>query len=134
VFGFGAFGTGIGSVMLSPLADMFGRKKIIITAVTLFGLLSFCTVFLTSVDQLLVLRPLTGFGLGAALPLTFVMANQFPPARIRARMVAAMACGFSVGAASGGLPQAEMPPFFGWPAIFIIVGVLPPVLALTASP
>jgi AAHS family 4-hydroxybenzoate transporter-like MFS transporter len=27
VFGFGAFGTGIGSVLLSPLADIFGRKR-----------------------------------------------------------------------------------------------------------
>src|SRR5256885_14663094 len=41
VFGFGAFGTGIGSVMLSPLADMFGRKRIIITAGSPFFLLSF---------------------------------------------------------------------------------------------
>src|ERR1700680_302104 len=129
VFGFGAFGTGIGSVVLSPLADIFGRKKIIVTAVTLFGLLSFCTVLLTSVDQLLILRPLTGFGLGAALPLTFVMANEFAPARIRARMIAAMACGFAVGAASGGLLQAEMLPYFGWQGIFFIGGVLPLVLA-----
>ncbi|HYK79481.1 MAG TPA: MFS transporter [Micropepsaceae bacterium] len=129
VFGFGAFGTGIGSVVLSPLADIFGRKKIIITAVTLFGLLSLCTVVLTSVDQLLILRPLTGFGLGAALPLTFVMANEFAPARIRARMIAAMACGFAVGAASGGLLQAEMLPYFGWQGIFFIGGVLPLILA-----
>ena len=65
VAGFGAFGTGIGSVLLSPMADIFGRKKIIVTAVTLFGLLTLCTVLVTSVDQLLILRPLTGFGLGA---------------------------------------------------------------------
>ena len=111
------------------LVDRFDRKKIIITAVTLFGLLSLCTVLLTSVDQLLVLRPLTGFGLGAALPLTFVMANEFAPARIRARMVAAMACGFAIGAASGGLLQAEMLPFFGWQGIFFIGGILPLILA-----
>src|SRR5258706_14865559 len=130
VFGFGAFGTGIGSVVLSPLADIFGRKKIIVTAVTLFGLLSFCTVLLTSVDQLLILRPLTGFGLGAALPLTFVMANEFAPFKTRARMVAAMACGFAVGAASGGLLQAEMVPYFGWQGIFFVGVLIPRVLAL----
>ena len=46
-----AFGTGIGSVLLSPLADIFGRKKIMVTAVTLFGLLTLCTVALTGIDQ-----------------------------------------------------------------------------------
>src|SRR6266478_7859496 len=65
VAGFGAFGTGIGSMLLSPLADVFGRKKILLVAVTMFGLLTLCTVLVTSVEGLLVLRPLTGFGLGA---------------------------------------------------------------------
>jgi AAHS family 4-hydroxybenzoate transporter-like MFS transporter len=130
VFGFGAFGTGIGSVLLSPLADIFGRKKIMVAAVTLFGLLTLVTVTLTSIDQLLILRPLTGFGLGAALPLTFVVANEFAPARIRARMVAIMATGFAVGAGSGGLLQAEMLPLFGWQGIFYIGGLFPLVLGL----
>jgi AAHS family 4-hydroxybenzoate transporter-like MFS transporter len=129
VAGFGAFGTGIGSVLLSPLADIFGRKKIMLTAVILFGLLTLCTVLVSSVEQLLVLRPLTGFGLGAALPLTFVMANEFAPRRIRARMVAAMACGFAIGAACGGLLQAELRPTFGWQGIFVVGGIIPLVLA-----
>ena len=37
------------------------------------------------------------------LPLTFVVANEYAPLRIRARMVASMACGFAIGAALGGL-------------------------------
>ena len=130
VFGAGAFGTGIGSVVLSPLADIFGRRKIIVLAVTLFGLLTLLTVTLTGIDQLLILRPLTGFGLGAALPLTFVIANEFAPARIRARMVAMMACGFAIGAASGGLLQAEMLPAYGWQGVFYVGGIFPILLAV----
>ncbi len=126
VFSWGAVGTGIGSICMGLLADIWGRKKIIIASVAVFGLLSLCTVLVTSIDQLLILRPLTGFGLGAALPLTFVMANEFAPARIRARMVAAMACGFAIGAASGGLLQAEMVPYFGWQGIFFIGGARAP--------
>jgi len=128
-FSFGAYGTGIGSVLLSPLADIFGRKRVVIGAVILFGFFSLATVLLTSIDQLLILRPLTGFGLGAALPLTFVIANEFAPARIRARMVAIMACGFAIGAACGGLLQAEMAPYFGWQGIFLIGGIFPLLLA-----
>jgi AAHS family 4-hydroxybenzoate transporter-like MFS transporter len=133
VFSWGAVGTGIGSIFMGLLADIFGRKRIMIAAVTLFGLLSFCTMLVTSIEQLMILRPLTGFGLGAALPLTFVMANEFAPGRIRARMVAAMACGFAIGAASGGLLQAEMVPYFGWQGIFFIGGAVPLVLALALA-
>jgi MFS transporter, AAHS family, 4-hydroxybenzoate transporter len=130
VVSLGAVGTGIGSICMGFLADIFGRKKIIITAVTVFGLLSLCTVLVSSVDELMIIRPLTGFGLGAALPLTFVMVNEFAPPRIRARMIAAMAWGFAIGAASGGLLQAELVPYFGWQGIFFVGGVLPLVLAL----
>jgi AAHS family 4-hydroxybenzoate transporter-like MFS transporter len=133
VISLGAVGTGLGSIFLGLLADIFGRKKIMIASVTVFGLLSLCTVFVTSIDQLLILRPLTGFGLGAALPLTFVMANEFAPFKTRARMVAAMACGFAIGAASGGLLQAEMVPYFGWQGIFFVGGIIPLVLALALA-
>jgi AAHS family 4-hydroxybenzoate transporter-like MFS transporter len=133
VFSWGAVGSGIGSICMGLMADMFGRKKIMIASVALFGLLSLCTVLVTSIEQLLILRPLTGFGLGAALPLTFVMANEFAPPRIRARMIAAMACGFAIGAASGGLLQAEMVPYFGWQGIFLIGGVVPLVLAVALA-
>lgn len=126
---FGAIGTGVGSICMGFLADIFGRRNMIIAAVAVFGVLSLGTVLVTSIDQLMILRALTGFGLGAALPLTFVMANEFAPPRIRARMMAAMAWGFALGAASGGLLQAEMVPYFGWQGIFFVGGVVPLLLA-----
>jgi AAHS family 4-hydroxybenzoate transporter-like MFS transporter len=129
VFALGALGTGLGSIVLGFLADIFGRKKVMIAAVTIFGLLTLGTAFLTNVEQLRIWRLLTGFGLGAALPLTFVVANEFAPARIRARMVASMACGFAVGALSGGLLEAALLPFLGWQAIFYVGGVVPLLLA-----
>ncbi len=129
VFAFGAFGTGIGSIMLGPLADVFGRRRIMITTVTIFGALTFVTAFLHTIDELRIWRLLTGFGLGAALPLTFVIANEFAPTRIRARMIAVMACGFAVGALSGGLLEAALIPVWGWQAIFYVGGVVPLLLA-----
>jgi MFS transporter, AAHS family, 4-hydroxybenzoate transporter len=129
VFALGAFGTGLGSVLLGPLADTLGRRKVMIACVALFGVLTFFTAFLNSVDQLRFWRLLTGFGLGAALPLTFVIANEFAPSQIRARMIAAMACGFAIGALSGGLLEAALIPYLGWQGIFYFGGVVPLVLA-----
>lgn len=129
VFALGAFGTGLGSVLLGPLADIAGRRKVMIGCVALFGALTFVTAFLTSVDSLRIWRLLTGFGLGAALPLTFVVANEFAPVRFRARMIAVMACGFAIGALSGGLLEAALIPVFGWQAIFYFGGVVPLLVA-----
>jgi len=129
VFAFGAFGTGVGSILLGPLADVFGRRKLMIATVAIFGVLTFFTAFAHSTDELRIWRLLAGFGLGAALPLTFVVANEFAPSRIRARMIAAMACGFAVGALSGGLLEAALIPLFGWQAIFYFGGIVPVILA-----
>ncbi len=130
VFALGALGTGLGSIVLGFLADIFGRKKGMIAAVAIFGILTLGTPYLTSIEQLRIWRLLTGFGLGAALPLTFVIANEFAPARIRARMVASMATGFAVGALTGGLLEAALLPYLGWQAIFYVGGVVPLILAL----
>jgi MFS transporter, AAHS family, 4-hydroxybenzoate transporter len=130
VFAFGAFGTGLGSVVLGVLADIFGRKKVMIVTVTIFGFLTFGTAFLTTIDELRFWRLLTGFGLGAALPLTFVVVNEFAPMRTRARMISYMACGFAVGALSGGLLEAALLPYWGWPAIFYVGGAVPLLLAV----
>jgi AAHS family 4-hydroxybenzoate transporter-like MFS transporter len=127
---FGAIGTGIGSICMGFLADIFGRRTMIIAAVAVFGVLTLGTVLVTSIEQLMIIRAATGFGLGAALPLTFVLANEFAPPRMRARMMAAMAWGFAIGAASGGLLQAEMVPYFGWQGIFFVGGVVPLLLAI----
>ena len=133
VFAFGAFGTGLGSIVLGLLADIFGRRKVMIVTVAIFGVMTFGTVFLANVEQLRIWRLLTGFGLGAALPLTFVIANEFAPAKIRGRMIAFMACGFAVGALSGGLLEASLLPYLGWQAVFYVGGVVPLVLAVTLT-
>ncbi|MSP94212.1 MAG: MFS transporter [Alphaproteobacteria bacterium] len=130
VFALGALGTGLGSLVLGFLADIFGRKKVMIAAVAIFGILTLGTAFLTGIDQLRIWRLLTGFGLGAALPLTFVIANEFAPSRIRGRMLASMACGFAVGALTGGLLEAALLPYLGWQAIFYVGGVVPLILAV----
>src|SRR5579864_447492 len=130
VFALGALGTGLGSVVLGPLADILGRRKVMIATVTIFGVLTFFTAYLTSIEELRIWRLLTGFGLGAALPLTFVIANEFAPLRIRTRMIAVMACGFAIGALSGGLLETALIPVLGWQGIFYVGGIVPLLLAI----
>src|SRR3979409_1627804 len=134
VFSAGLFGLMMGALAFGPLADRIGRKKIIILSTLAFGIGTLVTAFVQDVNSLLAVRFLTGLGLGGAMPNAIAMTSEFNPRRRRATMVMIMFCGFSVGAALGGLLAAALIPQFGWPASFIVGAIAPlllvPILAL----
>src|SRR6202163_1513179 len=134
VFSAGLFGLMIGALGVGPLADRIGGKKIIIFSTLAFGIGTLITAFVQDVNTLLAIRFLTGLGLGGAMPNTIAMTSEFSPHRRRATMVMIMFCGFSAGAALGGLLAAALIPHFGWRSVFIVGGIAPlllaPILAL----
>ena len=124
------FGLALGALTAGPLADRFGRRKVLIGAVAIFGLACSASGFSRGLTELVVLRFVTGLGLGAAMPNAITLVSEFCPDRRRATITNAMFCGFPLGAAFGGFLAAWMIPHFGWRSVLVLGGAMPLVLTV----
>ena len=92
----------IGALVSGPTADRFGRKIVLTVAMLIFGGFTFASAYASGLDQLVVLRFLTGIGLGAAMPNATTLFSEYCPKRVRSILVVCMFCGFNLGMAIGG--------------------------------
>jgi MFS transporter, AAHS family, 4-hydroxybenzoate transporter len=129
IFSSALVGLMIGYLVLSPLSDRFGHRRVLIVSTVLFALFTGVTVLSTGVTQLIVLRLFTGMGLGAAIPSTVALASEYSPKRVRASVVLAIYCGFSLGFVVAGVAAASLLPHFGWRSLLWIGAAVPLVLA-----
>lgn len=125
VFAAGLLGTMSGAFVFGPLADRFGRKNVLLSAVSLFGLCALGTITSTTINEFYVWRFVGGLGLGGATPIAVAMTSEYCSKRFRSTLVMIMYCGYSVGAAGGGVLSAYLIPAFGWQSVFIVGGLVP---------
>jgi AAHS family 4-hydroxybenzoate transporter-like MFS transporter len=129
----GQVGLMLGSMIIGPLADRFGRRPVMIFSCAAFGLLSLATMRVTSVGELAALRFLIGFGLGGGMPNALALTSEYMPSRVRVTATMIMFCGFSIGAALGGWAVAGLIARHGWQVVFLIGGVIPLALAVVLA-
>jgi len=88
IIGSAYVGEMIGSLLLAPLADRFGRRTLFQINLLSYAALSLATAFSPSLAVFLVLRVLTGIGLGAELTLVDTYLSELLPAARRGRYIA----------------------------------------------
>lgn len=129
VFAAANFGVLLGALACSMLADRIGRRPVILGATVAFGVLTLLTAGVTTVGQLLVLRCLTGIGLGAIVSNASSLVGEYASRQRRPAMMMYAGVGFTGGAAFGGFIAAALIPAYGWPSVFYFGGAVPLVVA-----
>ncbi|KIY38785.1 major facilitator transporter [Pseudomonas sp. 10-1B] len=118
------FGMLFGGTLLAPLADRFGRRKLIILTTLLASLAAFMTGHARTPLELGACRLVTGLALGALVPSAVNLISEFAPQGRRSTMITVMSSFYSVGAVLSALLAIVVIPQWGWQAVFY-VAVLP---------
>lgn len=124
VFSAGVLGMLPGAFIGGRLADRYGRKRVLMASVALFGLFSLATAIAWDYNSLILARFLTGVGLGASLPNLIALTSEVAGPKLRGTAVSMMYCGVPLGAAGAALVGVN-DLGIGWQLVFYIGGFVP---------
>jgi predicted MFS family arabinose efflux permease len=115
---------GISTLFYGLLADKIGTKKIVLSSLFVFVVLTALTSLSQSVPQLITWRLLTGIGASGVIPIALVWIGQSYSYEERGRalgwLFGAMAGGGAFGASTGVILES----YIGWRILFLGVSIL----------
>lgn len=128
IFSAGLFGMMVGCIFIAPVADRIGRAKTLLlsTVFITFGML--LTAIINAYDQILLLRFITGLGIGGILPTMATITSEFANEKRRNFSVGLVQAGWPAGAILTGLFVAWAVPIYGWRVSYLTAGVISAVM------
>jgi putative MFS transporter len=104
----------VGAWFWGTISDYVGRRAGFQLTVLIFALFGLLSAFAPSWEWLLVLRFVTGFGLGGALPLDFSLYAEFLPTKNRGRNLVILESFWALGTVIAAGLAWLLVPSFGW--------------------
>jgi MFS transporter, AAHS family, 4-hydroxybenzoate transporter len=118
----GLVGMAAGALFIAPLADRFGRRKVILWCLAIIGISMVGTGLANSVTVLTLARVVTGLGVGGLLASLNTLVAEYSPDHRRNFAISFLQSGYPIGALLGGFLAAPLIPAFGWEVVFYIGG------------
>ena len=115
----------LGGLLLSPLADRFGRRRSLVVLLALFGVATFLSVFATNVTGFAVTRFLAGALGGALLPSAASLVADISSIKRRSAMVGVVYAGMGVGPLVAAGVVAGLLEHIGWQGVYVICALAP---------
>ena len=116
-----------GALVFGPLADKFGRKRIILICTAIFTIFTFTSGFANGPTSFGIQRFIAGIGLGGVMPNLIALVTEYAPKKLRSTLVAVMFSGHALGGILASLGALALLPVFDWRAV-VWVGGLPVLL------
>ena len=122
-------GQAIGGLLLSPLADHFGRKRMLIALLALFSVATLQSVFAGSITTFGATRFIAGMLGGGLLPAAASLVADISSVKRRSTMVGIVYAGVAIGAVGASGLVAVALDRIGWQGMYLI-GALAPLLMI----
>lgn len=121
-----------GAVLLAPLADRVGRRPVMLVAMAIVAAGMLLSAVAPSYAFLLVIRALTGIGMGAVIPINAILVSEYFPTRRRASAIGIITIGNPIGAAIIAAVASPLMGSLGWHSIFWIGGLSTAIVLVSA--
>lgn len=114
----------VGAVVFGYLADKFGKKNIIMITLLIFSISNLALAFTNGLSSFLLVRFITGIGLGGELPVaTTIIADSFSGHQ-RSKMLILVDSFWAIGWIVASLLAFLFMPHFGWRPTVIVTSIM----------
>ncbi|EPQ5227910.1 MFS transporter [Providencia stuartii] len=113
-----------GAFIIGTLSELYGRRRMLLTCVTLFSLTMLGAAFAPTPWLFGLMRFIGGIGLGGVIPVAAALTIEYSPTEKRSFNYGIMYSGYSLGILSAALVAMWLLEHFGWRSV-IAFGALP---------
>lgn len=120
LFSAGLFGMVGGALVITPFADKFGRRKIILVCLLILTIGMCVSAFSTNIGELIVSRFFSGLAIGAIMPSINTVIAEYASSRSRSLAIGIMAASYTAGSVIGGIIYIYLINHLGWQYVFFL--------------
>lgn len=113
------------------ISDALGRRRVILVSLLLFGLASIGCAFVTSIEQLIVLRALQGITAGAGIVISRAIVRDIFDGAKAQKLMSHISMMFAIAPAIAPVIGGQLQVLFGWRAVFVFMAAMSFLLVFT---